>query len=267
MNIFEYSDYKQFVVERVAQMPHKGRGQFRLMGLHLNLGSTVISQIFKGARDLTPEHGVKLCDFLGLAEIESKYFMTLLLKARAGTHELKNYYLKEEEKLKKEGQQIKSRITVHQEITEEHKALFYSDWIYSGIRMLSAVGKYNTVDDFAEYFRLPRSRVQQVVEFLLRTGLCVEENGIIKVGPQSTHLDNKSPLVNSHRKNWHLKAIEKMNGQNDDDLFYSAPMSLSREDRGIIREELVGVISKTLKRVHKSNEENVACLNIDWFEF
>lgn len=266
MTIFNFSNYKQFVIKRVQEMPNRGRGQFRRMSLHLGVNSTMISQVFKGDRDLTLEQGISLCEFLGLGELEQKYFITLLLKSRAGSEDLRQYFKNEEAKIKKEAEQIKSHVS-HAEITEEHRALFYSDWIYSGIRILSSIDKYNTIDDIAEYFKLPRARVNQVVDFLIQTGLCIEKDGKMEVGPQSTHVDNKSPLVNSHRRNWHQKAIEQMHGFNDEDLFYSGPVSISKADREAVRAELVNTISKILKRVHKSPEEEVVCLNIDWFGF
>lgn len=267
MSVFNYTDYKAFVRERVHQMPHRGRGQFQLMARCLDVNSTVISQIFKGLRHLNPEQGLKLADFLGLSELETKYFINLILKERAGTQDLKKYFLKEEAKLKAEAQNIKTRIIAHAEITDEHKALFYSNWYYSGIRMLTALPEYNTVDQIAEYFDLSRATVQQVIEFLLATGLCIKKNEELQVGPQSTHLDSKSPLINNHRRNWRIKALERINQHHENDLFYSGPMSLSKEDKALLREELVGVIAKVLKRVQKSKEEELACLNIDWFGF
>jgi uncharacterized protein (TIGR02147 family) len=267
MSIFNYSNYKVFVRERVHQMPHRGRGQFRQMALHLNVNSTVISQIFKGERQLSPEQGLRISQFLGLSELENKYFLNLILKERAGTQDLKDYYLKEEAKLLTEAKNIKSRIIEHKEISDEHKALFYSNWYYSGLRMLSAIPGNHTIDEMADYFKLNRSIVQKAIAFLLETGLCVEHNGKIRIGPQNTHIDPQSPLINNHRRNWRIKALEKLNQQQEDDLFYSSPMSLSRDDQILLREELVAVIAKVLKKVQKSPEEKLVCLNIDWFSF
>ncbi|MCC6137894.1 MAG: TIGR02147 family protein, partial [Bdellovibrionaceae bacterium] len=174
MSIFEHADYKHYVRELVRSMPHRGRGQFRQMALHLDINSTVISQIFKGERELTTEHGLKLAQYLGLSDLETRYFLNLINKARAGSHDLKNYYAREEKKLMAEAKNIKSRIIEHKEISDEHKAIFYSNWYYSGLRMLSAIPGYNTVDEMAEYFGLSRSVVQKAISFLLKTGLCIE---------------------------------------------------------------------------------------------
>lgn len=267
MNIFEYSDYKLFVRERVQAMPGRGRGQFRQMALKLGVNSTVVSQVFKGARDLSPEQALKLAGFLGLGPLETKYFVNLILIARAGSKDLQDYFRSDLKKLKAESANIKTRVVEHQEVSDEAKALFYSNWYYSGIRNLSAIPGYDHIDPISEYFGLSRALVKQVVDFLLQAGLITEVNGKLKPGTLSTHLDAKSPLINGHRRNWRMKALEKLDEVQEPHLFYSSPMSLSKEDKFKIREELVATISKISKRVEKSPEEELACLNIDWFGF
>lgn len=265
--IFTYTNYKAYIQDFISQMPHNGRGQYRKLAEHLGVNSTAVSQIFNGPRDLTPEQGLKIASYLGLAQLETKYFINLIQKERAGTFELKNYFIEEEKKLLNESKSIKSRIHEHKEISENDKARFYSDWYYSAIRMASAIPKFESVDHIAEHFGLNRSVIQKAVTFLLETGLCVEKNGQLQVGPQSTHLTSDSPLINNHRRNWRIKGLEQINHRFEEDLFYSSPMSLSEEDFVLIREELVSVITKVLKKVQKSPEQKLACLNIDWFSF
>ena len=75
MNLFETDDYKQFVMFRVKAMPKKGRGQLLKMARHLKMHSTMVSHIFRGEKHLTPEQAFRLCEFLGLTEIEQKFFL------------------------------------------------------------------------------------------------------------------------------------------------------------------------------------------------
>ncbi len=259
--VFKYSNYKLYIKDFILQMPHRGRGLYRKIAELLGINSTAVSQIFNGTRDLTPEQGLKIANFLGLADLEIKYFVNMILKERAGSFELKNYYLKEELKLLQDSQTIKSRIS------ENDKARFYSDWSYSAIRMASAIPKFHSVDPILEHFGLPRSVVQKAVTFLLEAGLCIEKDGELVVGPQNTHLTPDSPLINNHRRNWRIKALEQMNNHLNEDLFYSSPMSLSVDDFLLIREELINTITKILKKVQKSPEQKLACFNIDWFTF
>lgn len=266
MVIFDYTDYKLFIRDFIAQMPKRGRGQLRKLALYLGVNSTAISQIFNGVRDLTQEQGLQVALYYGFNELETRYFLNLILKERSGTQALKNYYLKEEEKLRSQAQAVKSRIIPHQEISENDKAVFYSNWYYSAIRMASAISKYQTVDELVDFLKLDRAVIQKAVHFLLETGLCVEKNGRLGVGPQHTHLDSSSAFINNHRRNWRIKALENINQPQQEDLFYSGVMTLSHKDYLDLRAELVNTISKFLKKIEKSPEETVVCFNIDWFQ-
>jgi len=85
------------------------------------------------------------------------------------------------------------------------------------------------------------------------------------MGPQRTHLESTSPLIQKHHSNWRLKALQRSDSLDPEELMYTSPVSLSREDFKIIREDLVLMIKKVLDRVHPSPAEEVACLNIDFF--
>lgn len=58
-----------------------------------------------------------------------------------------------------------------------------------------------------------------------------------------------------------------MNLQNENDLFFTSPMSLSKEAAEKIRQELPAFIEKISKIVIPSKSEVIRCLNIDWFEY
>ena len=52
----------------------------------------------------------------------------------------------------------------------------------------------------------------------------------------------------------------------EEELFYTGPMTLSREGMKEVRKVLVEAIDQTLKIVGPSPSEDFACLNIDWFK-
>jgi hypothetical protein len=75
-----------------------------------------------------------------------------------------------------------------------------------------------------------------------------------------------SPLVKRHHVNWRLKAIEHYEKLSDSELGFTAPLTISKKDFDIVREEILKFIQDLSKRVEKSDSEIVACLNIDWFK-
>lgn len=58
-----------------------------------------------------------------------------------------------------------------------------------------------------------------------------------------------------------------MQNYDEKDLFYTAPMSLSKEVAERIRTQLPELIKQIIDQVGPSESEVVRCLNIDWFEY
>ena len=152
------------------------------------------------------------------------------------------------------------------EIDENAKAQFYSAWFYSGIRLSSSIEGHGSVEAIAEHLDLPRTRVRQVLEFLVANGLCEFKNGEYGMGPSRTHLDGSSSLVSRHHSNWRIKAFEKMDHQTPEELFYTGPMAISAETMSEVRQEIIALIDRMAKKVATSPSEQLACLNIDFFK-
>ncbi len=270
MNIFEYKNYKKYVNDRVELMPKRGHGQYRKMSNFLGVNSVNVSQVFKGDRDLTIEQACELCDFFGLSDLEGRYFMALVEYERAGTPKLKKMIQVRLAEISEKSQDVKSRLHFEKELSDEAKSTFYSNWYYSGIRLLSGVKGFGEIDRMAEYFGLPLTTVRKVVDFLLQYGLCVERDGKIVSGPASTHLDLSSPLVTRHHMNWRLRGMAKMESIESTDqtkLFYTMPCSLDAKSLKLVRKELVDSLERITKLVDAAPSEQLACLNIDLFKF
>ena len=267
MNIFEYTNYKKYVNDRIENMPKRGHGQYRKMSNFLAVNSVNVSQVFKGDRDLTVEQACEVCEFFGLSELEGKYFVALVEHDRAGTHKLKKMIHARLEEISEKSQDLKSRLKQEKQLSEEAKSTFYSNWYYSGIRLLTSVKGFGDADRIAEYFGLPITTVRRVVDFLLAHGLCVDREGKTTMGPSSTHLEAGSPLVSRHHMNWRLRGIENMEGLDASELFLTMPCSLDAKNLKLIRKELVEVIERITKLIDAAPSEELACLNIDLFRF
>ena len=186
MTLFDYSSYKNFVNDWISRQPKKGHGQLRQLSLKLKINSVVMSQVFRGSRDLTLEQGLGVCQFLGLSELERDYFLLLVQKNKAGTHELKLVLESQLEKLRESAKALKNRIT-HQKFSDESKATFYSQWYYSAIRLAASLENLNSADSIAQHLNLERALVAKVLEFLLKNKLVVETKKGLDRGPQVTH--------------------------------------------------------------------------------
>lgn len=264
MSILDFDDYKAAINDWIAAQCRGGHGQLRQMSQHLGVNSVVMSQIFRGDRDLTLEQAVGLASFIGMSEIEREYFLLLVQKARAGTNELKNILNQQLLARKESTQALKNRIK-HEKMNDEDKATFYSHWYYSAIRLGVSISELRTVAAIADHLSIERSIVAKVIEFLIEKKLIVKGKHGIELGPQVTHLGHDSPFVMRHRMNWRIQGLKSMENQSDEDLFYSGPMVLSNVAVKKIRKVLINAIETATKEATNADSETLHCLNVDWF--
>lgn len=267
MEIFDFINYKEFTRSKVAFYPKKGHGIYRKLGLHIGLNSVAISQVFKGQRELTLEQALGVCEFFNLTPLEQEYYLLMVQYERAGNHKLKKVFLNKLNEIQTKSQNLKNRLIHSQEVTLEAKSIYYSHWVYSGVRITSSLEDGQTIEQLAEKLDLPLSDLVEIMEFLIENGLCKRVDNKYTTGVGMTHLDALSPLAVSHHHNWRIKAMEKMTVKDQEQVFYTIPVSISKTDLKNVRKKIVGFIEEINKIVQPSPAETVACLNIDWFKF
>jgi uncharacterized protein (TIGR02147 family) len=267
MSVFEILDYRLWIKKTLKSYPKEGRGQLTKLAEALGCNNTLISQIMSGARDFSDEQAVEVAQFFGLLGLERDYFLLLVQFEKAGSTSLKNYLSERMSGIKEQALELKNRVQLDRTLTEQDRTRFYSHWMYSGLRMFCSVGDGKSVEEISERFHLKRVQAQDMLNFLVSTGLCVEKAGKYYLGSQSTFLEQSSPHYLKHLTNWRLKAVSAAESSQPEDFLITAPMSLSQKDFELIREQLMKTLKDVLARVKDSKEETVACLNIDFFRF
>lgn len=267
MTIFEYQDYKSYVRDWVAARPSQGRGEYRRMALHLRISSTMISQVFNGEKDLNLEMAAELGEFFGLGPKEERFFFLLIEFNRAGSHRLKTKLKEQIREEQDKAKKLSEHMSKDKELNAEDRALFYSTWVYAGIRNLVAIDKAWPTPEIADRLKIPEVQVTEALKFLTDHGLLRLKNGHYEVLAKTTHLGADNPLVIKHHQNWRIRGFQKMDLRNPDHLFYTGPMSLSFKDCDKIRAMFVEFLASINKVVRDSPSETVRCVNIDWFEY
>ncbi len=267
MSIYDFQDYKEFYRRWLETQPSRGRGVGRRMALHLTTSSTLISQIFNGDRHLNLEMATEVAEFLSLTERETDYFYLLIQYARAGSKKLERNLRRRIEAAQNDARKVSERVIKDKELSEQEKSIYYSNWLYAGVRNIIATREVKTPDSIAERLHVPRQRILGVLEFLLAHGLISESKDGYEYLLKRTHISADHPLVHQHHKNWRLKGLEKMLAEPEANLFYSGPMSLSQADAERIRNKLLELLKEVTQIVGESDSETVRCLNIDWFDF
>lgn len=263
--IFDFQDYRKFVLSWIHSHPKRGRGQYQKIAKHLHVHSTLVSQIFKGDRELTLEQATLLTNYLGLNELETDYFLLLVLRERAGSVHLQLILDRQIEKMQSEAHQLIRRLSHTKRLNQEDQAIFYSAWFYSAVRLLTSIPHFQTREKIYDYFDLPSKLIDRVLDFLTSKSLCLYRDGKYQLGPSVTHLESTAPFAPQHHMNWRHKAMERYHKLEDDELIYSAPLTLSEKDALEFRADLVKFIEVLGKRVRPSSPERLMCFNVDWF--
>lgn len=267
MSIYDYTDYKAYVRAWIESQPKRGRGILRRMAEEFQMSPTMLSHIFQGDKHLSIEAANDIAEFMSLGDDEFEYFLLLVLYGKAGNFRLQQRFKKKIHLEQKKANQIAKRMKADTELPETSKTIFYSSWLYSGVRNMTACPSYKDVEHIAAHLKVPRNAIQKVIEFLLQNNLCVIKDGKLDVGPQQTHIGSESPLVLKHHQNWRVHGLSKMVEQNEKNLFFTSPMSMSRETAEEIRPLILDLIEGVRKKIRPSPSETVRCLGIDWFEY
>jgi uncharacterized protein (TIGR02147 family) len=263
MDIFNYTDYKKLINDLVISRPKEGHGQYKKMADYLGVSTVLISQIFKGHKDISLEQALLLADFFNFIELEKNFFLKLISHNRAGTQKLKLFYAKELETLRSEAKNISKRVKHQNVLTEEDKAIFYSDWKFSALRLACDLKEVTSTQELANLFNLDQDRAREIVEFLLKRGLIKNEAGNLMIGPASTHVEKQSPLVKQHHRNWRLKALEKMDDLADSEIMYTAPMCTSASVISNLNAKILKLIDEFVKEASEAPGEELYYFNID----
>lgn len=263
-SVYEFRDYRQFLRSWIEDKSKEIRGAQSRLANAAGVSSTLISRILSGEKQLSSEQATEIAEYVGLNDNETRYFILLVEIGRAGSHKLKKIL---NEEAKSISEKISVRISNSTKVSDEIKAVYYSSWIYAAIRNLLATPGPHDVNSIAERLGLPKKTVANAVEFLLQSNLCSKDSKGLHHLASKTHLDADSPFITNHHRNWRQKAIEKMEERNSSDLFFSSPMSLSKETVSELRKHLPNLISEVMKQVEPSPSEVTYCFNLDFFGY
>lgn len=266
MSIFEFDHYKEFVLAEIAKRPKKGRGEFSKIATAINVHTTMITHIFRGSHDLSPEQALSLADYLGLRALETDYFISLVNLARAGDSRSRKYFKNKLREIKEKSLALTSRLEIKNQLSESEQALFYSSWIYAAIRLLTATPTHQDAPAIAESLHLSLNQVSRALERLTRQGLVKKDGDRFLYANLSTYVERDSELASRHNLNWRLKAIERLDQISATEMAYSNPIMIAKNDFERVTELVVKFIDDFRKLTGPSPSEILCCLNIDWLK-
>ena len=163
-------------------------------------------------------------------------------------------------------QKISKRLkTASLSLTADDKAKYYSEWYWSAVHMALSVVDLDTAEKISVSLGLPVNLVTHVLVGLKEMGLVEQDNHTWKKTAGSIHLDQDSPFVHQHHRNWRSLPsefyLEKPGGSLN--KRFSAVFSLSYEDYEKLQNFIVDFVEQCSEVVSSSEPEKLASLAID----
>ena len=230
LNIFEFSDYRDFIKKWLDQAKRKKSCNLTQLAQAAQVHPTFMSHMLNGHKELSLEQAHFIADRLQMTSLEKDYFFILIQLDRAGTKSLREYWAEKKQHIEKEKNKIGQRFEKHRELSTDQRATFYSSWIYVAAWACTAIDDRQTSIQIADRLKITRPRAEEVLSFLVQTGICNESKGFYSIGEVHVHVPNESPFVVKHHLNWRMKAIQKMDIREANELFFTSPLSQSKKD-------------------------------------
>jgi len=268
--LIDYEDYKKYTADRIASMPGGGRGEWLRIAEALKVHTSLISQVFRGTKNLTPEQAQALTEHFGLGELESEYYLLLVQTERAGNRKLRQIYQGRMEGIREESRDLRERFKSSKVLSDSEQAVFYSRWSYSGVRLAASLPGQGSPEQLASDCGLSREQVNRILDFLLQRGLLTHTNqGRYELGTRQIHVPADSPWVIQHHRNWRLKTIERLERSariEEPELIFTSPLTIGARDLGKVRNMLMEFLDSLKRIVQQTDPDTLACLNIDWIK-
>lgn len=268
--LYEAKDYKKYLINQLSKS--KTYGQQSRLAKALSCKPAFVTQVLHGNKHLSLEQAEATSRYLGMNSDETHYFLTLLLFARAGTRELRSLLEKQLSELTQKKLQLHRNIDVKPTLGLEHQVKYYSRWYFSAVHIALTIPRLQTAEALSQELNLPLAKIRAVLNYLVKIGLAINASkGRFQASTERIHLGNDSELIQQHHINWRLQAMQSLEKQNanpdlDEDFHYSSVVSLSENDILNLRVKIIGFIQECKTIIKNSNEEKLACFNLDFYK-
>lgn len=265
IDIYKFEEYKSYLALRIKSDGRITRGVRQKMSDFVGCQPSYLSQVLNGKPHFTLEQAYRLNEFFLHDRSESQYFMLLVEHGRAGSRELKNFFLDQILDAKKNRMQLKNRLKNTEDIPEQVRHQYYSAWFYAAIHVILSIPEYQDAAKIASRLNLPIDLVVKTIRFLENSGLIEQKQNSYKFTKRSIHLGADSEFIQRHHINWRSQALQSAEKNLPNDLHYSNVIALSKSDSHNVKEVFLCAIEEARAIVKPSKEEEIFTVTLDFF--
>lgn len=265
MNIYSCSSYKEILNAWLGENQFKGN--VSELATLCGCERSYLSQVLHGKSDLTPDHFIQFCEATALGETEAQYGLLLLLHDRSSSRKVRELMKTRLEKIRTEAlsvaQAISAEKTQMDQIDEHQKDLYYSNWLYSAIHILTSAAKTQSAEALSNELQTPQKVIEKILSDLVRMKIVTQSGEKFKHAPGDLLTTAKDPRTSLHHWNWRSKAVEGVARM--DEIHYTDVFTIDAADIEKIRELCLKFIKSQGQVVTKSGSEVGAALCLDFF--
>jgi uncharacterized protein (TIGR02147 family) len=263
MKTFRSTDYKVLLRERIE---HSGeRGVITKLAEAAGCQRSYLSQVLNTHVHLTPDQALGVAEFFGFNEDETTYFLALVDHARASSPALRARLKRICDSLRKKHEDLESRLETPVIQASEQDLVYYSTWVPAAVHIAVSIPDLQTPAALAHHLQLPEALIEATLHTLEQMQLVKRKGTRWVYAGAERHLSKRSALVPLHHSNWRQRAIVSSQAQVTDAYHYTGISSVSRQDYQEIKDRLLEVTEKIRIQISSSREEELVCLNIDFF--
>ena len=266
MDIFEFSDYRAYLVSRVGGQGSR-TGVRQQMAKFLRVHSTFVSHVLGGKADFSAEQIEDLNEFLGHTAAEADFMHILVAYERAGSQKLKQRLLKQLKSFV-ESQNALSKQIKGEDISDDLSRTYYSKIVYPLVHMAAPLQKYqNQPVELALATQSTPGQIREALEFLVKTGLLTKhqegERTLYRLGKQHVHIPRGASWFKDNHINYRLFALHQFSRSEDSDLHFSSAFTATLDDFEKIKEIQKKALKKQSEIISASKEEDLFIFNFD----
>ena len=266
-DLYSFFDYRLFIKSKIYTGERATRGELSSLANSISCQTSYLSRVMSGQAELSLEQADGAGKYFGFSQDENSYFLLLVQYARAGTQSLKAHFKRNILSAQEERLNLQRRVGVKQALCLEDQATYYSLWYYAAVHVMTGIPAFQTKQAMAQELGLPMNRIAEILEFLMNTGLVMEDaEGKYITGKGKIHLKKNSQMILRHHSNWRTQAIRSMEKDLESGIHYSVLLNCSKKDSDLLRTMVAKFIEDFMKVVHPSVDEEMNCLLIDFFK-
>lgn len=269
IDLFNISNYREITIQAMNQgQKRRPRGAVSTLANALQCHSTLVAHILNGKSHMTCEQGIRAAKYFGFDELETDYFLTLILWEKSGDQYTKQYFKRKLDALAAVRENLQERWKVNKTFNQEQEDVYYSSWVPLAIHLLTHIKAFRSEAAIAKKLKLSMSAVESTITDLLKLGLIERRKEGLEPTNISIHLGKGSPALQRCHINMRQKIIQdllttrpSLNGTN-----YSSFVTLTQKDAQAIKELVIRQIEEIRARVKASSPEIMYVHCVDFFE-